>query len=75
MFSAFLMSPAASGRGLCDIEHYSELLNQVSENWDISEYNSIDILQSASASCQSAAVLDPYEIKKTWNLSLSKPKL
>ena len=27
--------PAASGRGLCDIEFYSELLNHVSENWEV----------------------------------------
>ena len=31
MFSAFRMGPAACGRGLYDIEHYSELVNHVSK--------------------------------------------
>jgi len=37
MFSAFRMGPAASGRELCDIDrvYYSELLNHVSENWEV----------------------------------------
>ena len=37
MFSAFRMGPAASGRELCDIDrvYYSELLNHVSENFEV----------------------------------------
>ena len=35
MYSAFCLGLAASGRGLWDIEYYLELLNHVSENWEI----------------------------------------
>ena len=32
VFSTFLMRPALNGRGLCDMEYNSELLNHVSKN-------------------------------------------
>ena len=35
MFSAFRIGPAASGRGLCDIDRVLFRVTHVSENWEV----------------------------------------